>query len=455
MVSKLPYAPWGVLETALRLAKSPLETLDKAKNRVGDNFILKSVWGPAYIIGDPVVVEELATELSWNIVHKTPVTTESPDPLSDLFGDSLLSSEGYFHSHYRHVMRDQFTRTRFSDYTSALNQSFEHHSERWQDEQSIEFTEKISDVTLEVISKGMFGFDFSEKEKTYIRKAVNQIFRLETRYLQLGELATSRFSPLSIGYRNTTAKMRALFEEKIENPSRCPFSRNYINDFQARELNKRNPLIDIGRKKIIDDVLGLTVAGLDTVNIAVNWAVRILLQRPDVVEKIRAEADTVLLENGISTQSYDRMPYTKGVILETLRLYPPFPLLIVKQTVEEMEIGSSIVPPKSWLCLLAYSIHRDPRWFEKPEIFQPERWYDQHVARDRSTFLAFGTGTHRCLGWELGLMEATLIVAMLLNRFNLESAVRLKPCADNRIPYTLKVNLHIKGGLPLKLTARS
>jgi hypothetical protein len=152
MVSTLPYAPWGVFETALRLAKSPLETLDYAKNRVGDNFILKSVWGPAYIIADPVVVEELATELSWNIVFKKAVTAESPDPLSSLLGESLVSSEGYFHSHYRHVVRDQFTRMRLSDYTSALNQSFEHHSERWKDEQSIEFTEKISDVTLEVIN---------------------------------------------------------------------------------------------------------------------------------------------------------------------------------------------------------------------------------------------------------------------------------------------------------------
>jgi cytochrome P450 len=301
----------------------------------------------------------------------------------------------------------------------------------------------------------MFGFDFSEEEIFYIRKAINQIFRLETRYLQVGGLATSRFSPLSIGYRQSTAKTRALFDDKIEKVSRCPFSKNYINDFQAREINNRNPLIDIGRKKLIDDVQGLTIAGLDTVNLTINWAVRILLQRPDVVQKIRTEADAVLLKHGVSTQAYDNLPYTKGVVLEALRLYPPFPLLIVKQTVEEMAIGSGIIPAKSWLCILAYSIHRDARWFEKPELFIPERWSDQQVERYRSTFLAFGTGTHRCLGWDLGLMEATLIVAMLWHRFNLESAIRLKPYTDDRIPYNLKVLLHIKGGLPLKLTTRT
>lgn len=455
MAGTLPYAPWSVLGTALRLAQAPLETLDKAKNRVGDNFILKSVWGPAYVIADPVVLEELATDLSWNIVQKTPVTTESPDPLSSMFGDSLLSSEGYFHSHYRDVMRDQFSRSRFADYASVVNQSFENHSQSWASEQSIEFTKKISDVTLEVISKGMFGFDFSEQEKSFIRKAVDQIFRLETRYLQLGALATSRFSPLSIGYREATTKTRKLFDEKIEQVSRCPFSKNFINDFNARELNSRNPVIDIGRKKIIDDVLFLTVAGLDTVNLSISWAVRVLLQRPDIVQKIRDEADTVLLAHGVSTQGYDNLPYTKGVVLEALRLYPPFPLLIVKQTVEEMAISSGIIPAKSWLCILAYSIHRDSRWFEKPELFLPERWSDQQVERHRSTFLAFGTGTHRCLGWDLGLMEATLIVAMLFHRFNLESAVPLKACTDDRIPYTLKVNLHIKGGLPLKITTRT
>jgi len=430
-----------------------METLNLAKSLAGDTFILKSVWGPVVAIANPAIVDSLATDFNWNIVQTTPVTAESPEPFKQLAGDTSVTSEGYFHSHYRDSLRNQFSRSRLSDYAQILINSFDHHSTAWQQEGGFEFSQRISDVTLDVVSKGIAGVDFTESEKKLVRKSIDQIYNLQTRYLELGPAVTSWLSPLALGHRRTIEKTRQLIDDKAVEASRCPFAKGYVFDFLKKEVGTRNPAIDIGRKKLVDELLGLTVAGIDTVSIATSWAVRILLDQPEIVDKIRAEADAVLGTNPPPTISHEQLPYTRGVLLEALRLYPPFPL-IVKQSVDEMIISDCVVPAKSPLFFLAYSIQRDQRWFPDPLSFQPERWNGRLSEINQSTFLPFGTGTHRCLGWELGLLEGCLILALLYSRFHVEPAAPIKSYPTHQIPYTMKINLTPKGGVRVRLRPR-
>jgi cytochrome P450 len=454
MGKTLPSAPWGVIETALRLAREPMETLDRAKSLAGDAYILKSVWGPVYVIANPTIVDALATNFNWNIVQTTPVTSESPEPFKQLAGDTSVTSEGYFHCHYRDSLRNQFSRSRLNDYAQILIDSFGQHSSGWQQKGVIEFSQSISDVTLDVVSKGIVGVEFTEAEKKQVRTTIDQIYNLQTRYLELGPAVTSWLSPLAFGHRRMTAKTRQLFDEKTVEASRCPFAKGYIFDFLQKEVGTKNPAIDIGRKKLVDELLGLIVAGIDTVSIATSWAVRILLDHPEIVEKIRAEADAMLATSLTATIGHEQLPYTRSVLLETLRLYPPFPL-IVKQSVDKMIISDRVIPAKSPLFFLAFSIQRDQRWFADPLAFRPERWNGRLSEINQSTFLPFGTGTHRCLGWELALLEGCLILALLYSRFHVESASPTKVYPTHKIPYTMKINLTPKGGVRVRLRPRS
>jgi len=453
MTSSLPKAPWGVLETALRLAKAPIKTLDQAKRSVNGNYILPSVWGPAYVICEKDVVDTLSKELNWNIVQKDPVTEDSPDPLKQLGGDFNVTSDGYFHKHFRDTLRNQFSRYRLDDYAEVLIKSFDYFTKDWEQQKAIEFSQKIGDITLHVICKGILDIDFSIEEKIHIRKTINRVYTLETQYIILGSIATSVLSPWAFGYRRMANKMRNIFDSKIDGVAQCPFSKSYIKEFIKKEQNTRSPVVDVGRKKIIDDLLGLTVAGLDTVNVATTWAMRILIERPDVVEKIRAEAEVAKKSSVDNNIDYKMIPYARSVFLETLRLYPPFPL-IIKQTVDEMVLGSTLIPSKSWVFFLAYSMHRDSRWFTDPDEFIPERWHGNEWGLEEAAFLPFGAGIHRCQGWELALIEGSLLIALIYNKYDVEPVKKLGNYNVAYIPYKYKINLCVKGGLPLRFKRR-
>ena len=453
MSPSLPKAPWGIAETTLRLAMAPIKTLDQAKRTVGGNYVLPSVWGPAYVICEKEIVDILSKDLNWNIVQKDPVAEDSPDPLKQLGGDFNVTSDGYFHKHFRDTLQKQFTRSRLQDYANVLLKSFDHYTDSWDQTKSIEFNKTIGDITLHVISKGILDIEFSKEEKQHIRKTIDRVYILETQYIILGSLATAAISPWAVGYRGMAQKMRDIFDEKIDGVARCPFSKSYIKDFISREQNTRNAVIDVGRKKIIDDLLGLTVAGLDTVNVATTWAMRILLERPDVVEKIRAETEAARKMSAEGSLDYNSIPYARSVFLETLRLYPPFPL-IIKQTVDEMVLNSTIIPAKSWLFFLAYSMHRDEKWFPDPDEFKPERWQQNEWGLEEAAFLPFGAGIHRCQGWELALIEGSMLLALLFSKFDIEAIMPIGKHPIANIPYDYKINLCVKGGLPLRFKKR-
>lgn len=453
MKTGLPKAPWGMIETALRLAKAPIKTLHQAKQSAGGNYILPSIWGDAYVVCDKEIVDSLSKDLNWNIVQKDPVTEESPDPLKQLGGDFNVTSDGYFHKHFRDSLRKQFTRSRLNDYAAELLNSFDSYTDSWDEPKGIDFSQKIGDITLHVICKGILDIDFTKTEKQHIRKTINRIYTLETQYIILGSIATSILSPWAFGYRNMAQQMRTIFDNKIDDVARCPFSKSYIKEFFEKEQNNRNPVIDIGRKKLIDDLLGLTVAGLDTVNVATTWAMRILVERPDIVAKIRTECDAARRNSIDGSLDYEDIPYARAVFLETLRLYPPFPL-IIKQTVDEMLIDSTRIPPKSWIFFLAYSMHRDARWFDDPDEFKPERWESNEWGLEEAAFLPFGAGTHRCQGWELALIEGSMLISLIYEKFNVESSKQLGQYAISEIPYSYKINLCVRDGLPLRFKRR-
>lgn len=454
MQASFPSAPWNIVETAIRLAWDPIRTLHKAKEIVGGNFILKSVWGPAYVVCDPEVVNALAKDFNWNIVQKDPVTEASPDPLKQFGGDFNVTSDGYFHKHYRDLLKTQFTHSRLKNYADQLLQSFVHYTQDWCDADSIEFSQRIGEITLDVICKGILDIELTDEERRHIRKTIDRIYTIETQYIILGKIATSSFSPYASSYRSMTRRMRGILNSKVEKVSRCPFSAGYVKDFLQRNAADHSGEVSVGRKKLIDDMLGLTVAGLDTVNVATTWAVRIVLENPEIICEIRKEADAVFGEKEIKAEDYKKLMYSRCVVLETLRLYPPFPL-IIKQTVDEMVIDNTFIPSKSWMFFLAYSMQRDSTIFESPEIFAPSRWFADSWGLEHPGFLPFGAGTHRCQGWELALLEASMLVSLLFFKFDIQPLQKVGHQPIDQIPFDYRINMFVRGGLPLQFTPRS
>ncbi|KAK6792720.1 hypothetical protein RDI58_011801 [Solanum bulbocastanum] len=186
-------------------------------------------------------------------------------------------------------------------------------------------------------------------------------------------------------------------------------------------------------------VLMLFIAGTETTSMTIQWAMRLLLAHPDAFHKLRAEIDSkVGNERLLNESDFTNLPYLQCVINETLRLYPPVPLLLPHYSLEDCTIGGYDVPKHTILMVNAWAIHRDPEVWEEPEKFNPERFEDMKGEKEgfNYKFVPFGMGRRACPGAAMGLRTVSLVLGSLIQWFdweNVEFGENLDACYNTRI----------------------
>jgi cytochrome P450 len=156
---------------------------------------------------------------------------------------------------------------------------------------------------------------------------------------------------------------------------------------------------------------------------------------------------SVLGDRPPSVEDLPKLTYTDMVVREALRLYPPT-VELGRETLEVVEIGGHRLPPGTNVMFTPYTVHRDPRWFDDPDSFRPERWADGLAQRiPRFAYFPFGGGPRLCIGQQFALMEAVLLVADIARQYRLV----LEPSTQVRPDPAL--TLRIKHGLPMRVEA--
>ena len=159
-------------------------------------------------------------------------------------------------------------------------------------------------------------------------------------------------------------------------------------------------------------------AGIDTTSTATEWLVAELLRNPRVMTKVQEEIRRVVGEKAIvDVEDINRMDYFKCVVKENLRLHPPVPLNVPRETSESVEIGGYHVPAKTRVLVNAWAIHRNPEFWESPEEFIPERFENNSVdfikSQEYFQLIPFGFGRRQCPGMTLGFLVIEYMVANL------------------------------------------
>ena len=187
---------------------------------------------------------------------------------------------------------------------------------------------------------------------------------------------------------------------------------------QARDADG-NPMSDA---QLRDEVMTLFLAGHETTAIALSWACYLIAQNPHIEAKLAQELQTVLAGRVPTPEDLPRLRYTEMVLKETMRLYPAV-WGIGRRALEDCELGGYRVPAGSNVFILQWRTQRDPRFFPDPDRFDPERWRDDPVRSGRIprfAYFPFGGGPRVCVGASFAMMEATLLLAMIQQRFHLE-----------------------------------
>ncbi|KAK4481529.1 hypothetical protein RD792_012430 [Penstemon davidsonii] len=165
----------------------------------------------------------------------------------------------------------------------------------------------------------------------------------------------------------------------------------------------------------------LLLAGTDTTAVTMEWAVALLLNHPNVLKKARAELDYHVGHNCLVEEpDLSKLPYLQGIVNEALRLYPAVPLLVPRESSNDCTIGRFDLPSKTMLLVNAWSIHRDPKLWDDPESFKPERYDGLEDEAYKLKLIPFGLGRRRCPGAGLANREVALALASLIQCFEWE-----------------------------------
>jgi cytochrome P450 len=204
----------------------------------------------------------------------------------------------------------------------------------------------------------------------------------------------------------------------------------------------------MNNKQVRDEVVTILIAGHETTANALNWASYLLAQNPEVETKLHQELDEVLEGMPPTLEDLKRLPYTEMVIKESMRMYPPA-YYVGRVAIEDTTIGGYNVPKGTNIGLFIYFAHRDPRWWDQPEAFIPERFSPEHGQHlDRSAYLPFGAGPRICIGNNFAMMEAQIMLAMIAQRYRLRLT-----SGQQVVPETL-VTLRPRGGLRMTVHQR-
>jgi cytochrome P450 len=204
----------------------------------------------------------------------------------------------------------------------------------------------------------------------------------------------------------------------------------------------------LGDAEVRANIVTFIGAGHETTANALSWSLYLLSQDERARATIEREVDEVLGGGPIKPDHLDRLVYTRAVIDEALRLYPPAPYMS-RAAIGDDRIGDVHIPAGSMVVIAPYVLHRHRRLWDRPDVFRPERFLPEERGRiDRFAYLPFGAGPRVCIGASFSLQEAVIVLATIVR------SIRLDLVEGHEVAPVQRITLRPRGGLPMRLTHR-
>ncbi|MEP7287267.1 MAG: cytochrome P450 [Chloroflexota bacterium] len=354
------------------------------------------------------------------------------DKLRVAIGNGILTLEGDSWYRQRKLMQPTYTPKNIRQFSDMMVKAAQQLDARWAaltPGQTLDINLEMTRVTMSVISQAMFGVDLSENYQEAAKALFELLIYTNESFEQLIDLPL--FIPTARNQRMKQA--RQLLREFIFSVIRQRREQGLQDDLLSMLMSSRDA--DTGEfmtdDQLHDEVLITFFAGHETTASLLTWTFYQLSKNPDVEAKLHEELDSVLNGQSPTLEDMPRLPYTKMVLNETLRLLGPVPIIARDSAVDDEVEGYSI-RKGSMIVVVPYATHRHPEFWEKPLAFYPEHFTAESVnKRPRYAYFPFGSGQRICIGQHFAEMEGLLMLAEIAQRFR----VRLAKENDGALKY--------------------
>jgi cytochrome P450 len=394
-------------------------------HRYGDVVHFRFLFWPAYALYHPDHVKQVLQENHRN--YNKAFFNMKVISSSSLFGNGLFTNDGESWLHQRRLMQPSFHRKRLASFGSPMTEATVAMLERWQrtapSDTPLDIPVEMMRLTQRIVGLALFTIDLSDEVDT-VGRTFTAIGPLLSKYANLPFpplwVPTPRNRRVQAGVNTLNTVVYAIINERRKRPVDTNTGDLLSMLLSARDEETGEGMSD---QQLRDEVMTLLLAGHETTATALTWTWYLLSQHPEVERRLHAELDTVLGGQLPTVEHLDVLPYTRMVIQEAMRLYPPV-FGFSRHAISEDEIGGYRIRANSVIFVSQYCTHRHPAFWEEPEVFDPERFTEERSAgRPRFAYFPFGGGPRQCIGSAFALMEAQLVLATVAQRY----ALRLVP----------------------------
>jgi cytochrome P450 len=436
-----PLKPASFLAIVRSTKRNPFEIIPLAAFEQ-PVYLSKWLLGAVLIVSDPEGVRRVLLD---NVANY-PKEELGDEFFSAMFGEGLLSAPSAKWRTHRKVMAPSFGTRTVESYAPAMVETAVAFAKLWDalpEGAEIDIAKEMNALTLKIICRTMFSSD-AEELAAHAREAMEFV----QASLEFGLLDVI---PV-IGPRRLKRKqdaIRAHFKSMDEAIYRLIGERENIRDeapkdFLTRLVAAKNPDDGVGMSaaEVRDEVITIFMAGHETTAVTMTWVWYLLSQHPAEEAKLHEELSTVLGGRDPGLEDLPNLPYTRMVIEEAMRVYPPAPGISLREAKEADELCGFKVKPGLQILVSPWILHRHRRLWDDPERFDPTRFTKEaSEKRPRFAYLPFGGGPRVCIGATLAMTETMLILAVLAQRFR----VRLKE--GEEVELQTRITLRPKNGM--------
>lgn len=408
----LPPGPAGEVDLE-RMRHAPLDFVTELARTYGDVSRHQAGGDTVYMVNRPDLARYVLKENGANYGKE-----HTPDDhmLRPLLGNGLLTSDGEVWARQRRACAPAFRLSEVRTFDGIITEAAHGLLDRWrpavESGTPLAVDHHLTALTLTIITRAILGVDVDGVGEGF-GQAVDAVNRCIGHYVPPADPDPADTALRREGFDRARVFLAAvtrtlIASRRVAGPDP---DRGTLLDAMLRSEHTGSDV------ELRDQVLTLIMAGHETTAKALTWTFYLLDRHPEQAALVRAEVDQVLRGRTPTAADQPLLPRCKQAIQEAMRLYPPVWLISRRARAADVIAGYD-VEPGTLVCISQWVLHRDPRYWSRPEEFRPERFAEP--VRPSHLYLPFGGGERTCIGQHFAMVEATLVLATLLQRVRLE-----------------------------------
>jgi cytochrome P450 len=426
--------------TFLQFRRDPLRFFTETQRAYGD--VARFTFGPqeVFLVSHPDMIEDVLVTSAKKFQKGVALQRAKR-----LLGEGLLTSEGQAHLRQRRTIQPLFHRQQVQRFADTMVK----HALRWRESvapnATIDMTHQMAALTLAIVGETLFTSDV-KSDADEVRDALTaavQSFGIA--FLPGLEYFEKLPLPVFVRVRKARERLDKVIHRVIDERRRGESSDSPAVDLVSMLLAARDPenpsAPGMSDQQIRDEAMTIFLAGHETTANAMAWTWYLLSKSKDVEARLHDELARVLDGRTPTVEDVPKLEYARAIVAESMRLYPPA-WTMGRKAVERHTIGGHTIEPGALVIISQWIAHHDPRWWDEPNEFKPERWQNQTRNAEAGTghrpkyaYFPFGGGSRVCIGESFAWTEAILLLATIAQRWTfvttgepeLEPRITLRP----------------------------